>query len=126
MIVPDLVRWNTREICLGIRRATSCGHEPSCLAKVKRITHAPITANGAVHIATDVVQAIAHEAAEHIASSLCGGIWEAKTIANIACASGLRRVLISAFEVGVSVATNIDVACSSDSIEVPCEVVGLG
>lgn len=97
------------------------------LAKVRRKTGIPITADEAVHTSKDALRVIRYDAADNIAIKFakCGGICEAKTISNIANAAGLKCVLISAFEIGVGVAANIHVACSSASIELPCEI-GIG
>jgi o-succinylbenzoate synthase len=97
------------------------------LAKVRRKTGVPITADEAVHTSRDALKVIKHDAADNIAIKFakCGGICEAKAIANIASAAGLKCVLISAFEIGIGVAANIHVACSSASIELPCEI-GIG
>jgi len=97
------------------------------LAKVRRKTGIPITADEAVHTSSDALRVITHDAADNIAIKFakCGGICEAKAIASIARAAGLKCVLISAFEVGIGVAANIHVACSSPSIELPCEI-GIG
>lgn len=97
------------------------------LARFRQRTHIPVTADEAVHTTSDLLQVIKHGAADNIAIKFakCGGICEAKTIANIASAAGLKCVLISAFEIGIGVAANIHVACSSGSIELPCEI-GIG
>lgn len=97
------------------------------LAKVRQRTGIPITADEAVHTSKDALNVIKHEAADNIAIKFakCGGICEAKAIANIAAAAELKCVLISAFEIGIGVAANLHVACSSSSIELPCEI-GIG
>ena len=97
------------------------------LAKVRQKTGIPITADEAVHTSHDALKVIKCEAADNIAIKFakCGGICEAKAIANIAAAAELKCVLISAFEIGIGVAANLHVACSSPSITLPCEI-GIG
>jgi o-succinylbenzoate synthase len=94
------------------------------LAKVRQKTHIPITADEAVHTAADALQVIRHEAADNLAIKFakCGGICEAKAIAKVAEAAGLKCVIISAFEVGIGLAADVHVACSSPSVELPCEI----
>jgi o-succinylbenzoate synthase len=94
------------------------------LAKVKRATKIPITADEAVHTAADAIQVIKYEAADTLAIKFakCGGICEAKAIAKIAETAGLSCVVISAFEVGVGLAADVHLACSSQSIDLPCEI----
>jgi len=97
------------------------------LAKVRQRTGIPITADEAVHTPRDALKIVKYEAADNIAIKFakCGGICEAKAITNIAAAAELQCVLISAFEIGIGVAANIHVACSSSSITLPCEI-GIG
>lgn len=94
------------------------------LAKVRQTTRIPITADEAVHTAADALQVIRHEAADNLAIKFakCGGICEAKAIAKVAEAAGLKCVIISAFEVGIGLAADVHVACSSPSVELPCEI----
>lgn len=94
------------------------------LAKVRRTIGIPISADEAVHNAFDALQVIKHEAADVLAIKFakCGGICEAKAIAKMAESSGLKCVVISAFEVGVGLAADVHVASSSPSVELPCEI----
>ncbi len=94
------------------------------LARVRKAIDIPISADEAVHDAADALQVIKHDAADVLAIKFakCGGICEAKSIAKIAESSGLKCVMISAFEVGVGLAADVHVACSSSSVELPCEI----
>jgi o-succinylbenzoate synthase len=94
------------------------------LAKVRKATQIPITADEAVHTAADALRVVKHEAADNLAIKFakCGGICEAKTISKVAEAAGLNCVIISAFEVGVGLAADLHLAYSSPSVNLPCEV----
>jgi o-succinylbenzoate synthase len=94
------------------------------LAKVRKATGIPVAADEACHTAADALQVIRHEAADVLCIKFakCGGICEAKMIADLASAASLKCVVISAFEVGVGVAADVHVALSSPSIELPCEI----
>lgn len=94
------------------------------MAKVRRTLGIPIAADEAVHNSEDALRVIKYEAADILVIKFakCGGICEAKVIASLAKAAGLKCVLVSAFEIGIGIAANLHVACSSPSIELPCEI----
>jgi o-succinylbenzoate synthase len=94
------------------------------LATVRRTVGIPITADESVHNAMDALKVVKHDAADFLAIKFakCGGICEAKTITRIAELAGLKCVIISAFEVGVGLAADTQVAATSPSVELPCEI----
>ena len=88
------------------------------LAAVRRSVDTPIEADESCFSPHDAMQIVKHEAADVLNVKLgkAGGLTNAKTIAAIAAAAGLRCVVGTAFGLGVEVAAKLHLAASTFSI----------
>ena len=88
------------------------------LAAVRRSVDTPIEADESCFSAHDAMQIVKREAADVLNVKLgkAGGLSNAKTIAAIAAAAGLRCVVGTAFGLGVEVAAKLHLAASTMSI----------
>jgi len=99
-------------------------HAIKDMAMVRRSVNVPIMADESVFSPQDALEIVKMEAADIIGVkfSKCGGIWKAKRIAAIADSAGLPCVMISAFESGIGLAANAQVAASTRNMGLPCEL----
>jgi L-alanine-DL-glutamate epimerase-like enolase superfamily enzyme len=95
---------------------------------VRRSVDTPIEADESCYSVQDAMQIVRHEAADvlNIKIGKAGGLYNAKKIAAIAEAAGLRCVLGTAFGLGLEVAAKLQLAASTMSVVDAVEFTELG
>lgn len=98
------------------------------MASVRRSVDIPIEADESCYTIHDAMQIVRHEAADvlNIKLSKVGGLYNAKKIAAIAEAAGLRCVLGTAFGLGLEIAAKLHLAASTMTVIDAVEFTELG
>jgi len=98
------------------------------MAFVRRSVDTPIEADESCYSVQDAMQIVRHEAADvlNIKIGKAGGLYNAKKIAAIAEAAGLRCVLGTGFGLGLEVAAKLQLAASTMSVVDAVEFTELG
>ena len=98
------------------------------MASLRRSVDVPIEADESCYSVHDAMQLVRHEAADVLNVKLgkAGGLYEAKKIAAIAEAAGLRCVLGTAFGLGIEIAAKLHLAASTMTVVDAVEFTELG
>jgi muconate cycloisomerase len=98
------------------------------MAAVRRAVETLIEADESCYSIHDAMQIIRHEAADvlNIKIAKAGGLYQAKKIAALAEAAGLKCVLGTAFGLGIKVAAKLHLAASTVSVTDAVEFTELG
>jgi o-succinylbenzoate synthase len=96
------------------------------LKTVRTSVDTPIAVDESLCSPQDAMEIIKREAADvfNVYATKNGGLYRAKSILNIAEASGVPCLIGSLYELSIGTAAGVHLACSSNIVKYPCDLIG--